>query len=101
MEVDGMWMSLVVATMALVGFLKSKFKWVDGKEELLALVLPVALAAAAKGLGCTADFTLLGWKPMLMGAAVAGLVAQYGHDKVWEPVLKPLLGWFNTKFVKK
>lgn len=100
MEVDGMWLSLVALTMALVGFLKSKFSWVDGKEEGLALALPVVLAAAAKWAGCTAAFAQLGWKPMLVGAAVAGLVAQFGHDKVLDPVLKPVLGWFHDKFVK-
>lgn len=100
MEIDGMWLGLVAATMALVGFLKSKFSWVDGKEEGLALVLPMLLAAAAKWAGCTAAFAMLGWKPMLVGAAVAGLVAQYGHDKLLDPVLKPLMSWFHDKFVK-
>lgn len=101
MEVDGMWASLVAATMAVVGFLKSKFDWVDGKEEFLALGVPVVLAAAAKLLGCTADFTMLPWKEMLVGSFVAGLVAQFGHDKVWNPVLAPALSWFSTKFAKK
>ena len=100
MEIDGMWLGLVAATMALVGFLKAKFAWVDGKEEALALALPCALAAVAKWAGCTAAFAQLGWKPMLVGALVAGLVAQYGHDKFLDPVLKPVLSWFHDKFVK-
>ena len=100
MEVDGMWAALVAATMAAVGFLKSKFSWVDGKEEFLALVVPVVLAAAAKLLGCTAAFAVLPWKEMLVGSFVAGLVAQFSHDKLWDPVLKPALSWFGNKFVK-
>ena len=101
MEVDGMWLGLVGATMGLIGFLKSKWAWIDGKEEGLALALPVVMAALAKFAGCTADFAMLGWKPMLFGALAAGLVAQYGHDKVLEPVLKPLTTWFYSKFMKK
>ena len=100
MEVDAMWAGLVGATMALVGLLKSKFKWVDGKEEALAFTVPVVLATAAKLLDCQADFALLPWKQMLTGAFFAGLVAQLGHDKLWEPVLKPALGWFTSKFAK-
>lgn len=59
--------------------------WVGGKEEFLALVLPVAFTIAAKVLGA---FKATDWVSALIAAIGAGLAAQYVHDKVVNPVVK-------------
>ncbi|MEM3097482.1 MAG: hypothetical protein QXU32_02015 [Nitrososphaerales archaeon] len=96
----GAFTGLIAATVAIIEFLKKKFSWVDGKEDLLALVLPVAIAASAKVFNCTADFVQGSWSSVLIGSFVAGLIAQYSHDKILNPVLKPLAEWVMRKFAK-
>lgn len=91
MDVSVAYAGLVAATVAVIDFLKNRFKWVDGKEAYLSFGLPVLLSVAAKASGCTAEFAQMPWGKMVVGALVAGAVAQFGHDKVWDPVVKPLL----------
>lgn len=61
--------------------LKTRFKWVDGKEEYLAIALPVVTSVAMKLLhwGFVAG---MGWKQLLAGALAAGLTSQVMHDKL-------------------
>lgn len=98
----GMFGGLVGVTFLAVNWLKAHWKWIDGKEEGAALVLPVVLALGAKLAGCTAAFAAMGWGKLALGAAVAGIMAQVGHDKVWDPVMQPLwakmVDWFHEKY---
>lgn len=61
--------------------LKARFKWVDGKEEYLAVGMPIVTAVAMKLLhwGFVAG---MGWKQLLAGALAAGLASQVMHDKL-------------------
>lgn len=60
--------------------LKSRFKWVDGIEEYLAVALPVAVVAFMKW----QHFGYAGntWYQALLGALGAGLASQVAHDKL-------------------
>lgn len=59
--------------------------WIAGKEEFLAMVLPVAFTIIAKVLGA---FKVTDWVTALIAAIGAGLAAQVLHDKVVNPVVK-------------
>ena len=96
----GAFAGLIAVTVGIIEFLKKRFDWVDGKEDLLALALPVVMAASAKALNCTADFVQGSWSSVLVGSFVAGLAAQYSHDKILDPVLKPMANWLMQKFTK-
>jgi hypothetical protein len=96
----GMFASLVAVTVVVVELLKAKFKWVDGREELLAAVIPVVLGVAAKLAGCTAAFAQLSLTELVLGSLLAGLTAQMTHDKVIDPVVKPSMQWLYKLFVK-
>lgn len=59
--------------------------WVEGKEEFLALVLPVAFTVVAKLLGA---FKATDWIDALAWAIGAALAAGIAHDKLINPVVK-------------
>lgn len=59
--------------------------WVTGKEEFLALILPVAFTIAAKAFGA---FKATDWVDALIWAVGAALAAGISHDKITNPVVK-------------
>lgn len=60
--------------------LKARFKWVDGIEEYLAVVLPMVVVAVMKWqhLGYAGN----SWLQAELGALGAGLASQVAHDKL-------------------
>jgi hypothetical protein len=76
---------IMVATTAVVGGLKKSFAWVSGKEEFLAVVLPVLFTIIAKVAGM---FHETDWVAALTWAFGSGLGAGVLHDKFVEPVLQ-------------
>lgn len=84
---------IAAAGWGLLEALKSRFKWVDGKEEYLAIGLPVVTAVVMKLFhwGFVAG---MGWKQLLAGAVAAGLTSQLMHDKLG-PGLSS--GWDHLK----
>lgn len=73
--------------------LKARFKWVDGKEEYLAVGLPVLTAVGMKvaHLGFVSH---MNWWQALSGALVAGLASQVMHDKLGPGLAS---GWDHLK----
>lgn len=61
--------------------LKWRFKWIDGKEQYLAVGLPVVTAAVMK-MAHWGFVTNMNWWQALTGALVAGLASQVMHDKL-------------------
>jgi len=59
--------------------------WVTGKEEFLALILPVLFTIVAKVLGA---FKATDWIDALVWAVGAALTAGIAHDKLVNPVVK-------------
>lgn len=59
--------------------------WVTGKEEFLALILPVLFTVVAKVLGA---FKATDWVDALVWAVGAALAAGVAHDKITNPVVK-------------
>lgn len=76
----GTFAGVAAAVWGLLEALKSRFKWVDGIEEYLAVVLPMVVVAVMKwqhwGYGNTS------WLQTELGALMAGLGAQLAHDKL-------------------
>ena len=73
-------------TTAAIGGIKTMFPaWVDKKEPMLALAIPVLVVFLAKVTG--AGFGQEGWVNAINGALAAGLGAQVFHDKVVNPVM--------------
>lgn len=86
-SIDAKVFSLITAgTVAAVGILKRAIpKWVEGKEEFLAAVLPIVFTVAAKTMGA---FMATEWVDALLFAIGAGLASGIAHDKILEPVIK-------------
>ena len=87
--VDAKVFALIAAgTTAVVGILKKFFpKWIDGKEEALAQVLPILFTIVAKLAGA---FKAAEWVDALLYAVGAGLGAGILHDKLVNPLMKGL-----------
>ncbi len=68
------------AVWGLLEMMKNRFKWVDGIEEYLAVVMPVAVVAAVKALHF--GYGNSSWAATLLGALGAGLASQFAHDKL-------------------
>lgn len=71
---------VAAAVWGLLELLKTRFKWVDGIEEYLAVVMPMAVVACMKWwhLGYAGN----SWGQALLGALGAGLASQVAHDKL-------------------
>lgn len=76
---------MTAVTTGLVGGLKKAFPtWVSGKEELLALVIPVAFVIVAKIAGTFHDTD---WVDVLLVAVGSGVGSGIAHDKIVDPVI--------------
>lgn len=72
-------------TAAVIGAVKKAFpKWTDGKEELLAVVIPLVLVTLLKIAGV---FKETGWDSAVVAAIGMGLAAGIGHDKIVNPLM--------------
>lgn len=89
--VSPLFLGVLGMTVLVVEFLKSRFEWFVGKEAALSIVLPVLLSVLAKVGGCTSDFAMLAWPKLLVSSLLAGVFAQIAHDKLYNPVVKPLV----------
>lgn len=71
---------VAAAVWGLLELLKNRFKWVDGIEEYMAVVMPMAVVAVMKWwhLGYAGN----SWGQALLGALGAGLASQVAHDKI-------------------
>lgn len=71
-------------TTAFVGAIKKAFpKWTDGKEELLALALPMIVFVVFK----TTHVVDLTWARVVIDAVGGGLLAGVAHDKIVNPIM--------------
>lgn len=86
-HIDAKVFGLITAgTVAAVAILKRAIpKWVEGREEFLAAVLPVLFTVAAKALSA---FKGTDWVDALLFAIGAGVASGIFHDKVVNPVIK-------------
>jgi len=80
---------IAVAALTLIELLKSKIKWIEGKEEYFALSLPIAFSAVMKLLGYA--FVDVNWFAVVVQSIGASIAAQLGHDYVLNPSKKVTL----------
>lgn len=94
-QIDVKMFSLIAAgTLALIGALKKSFPaWVGGKEELLALALPVAFVVIAKLCGGLHGTE---WVDALLKAVGAGVASGAAHDYILNPIIKNKAGDAGT-----
>lgn len=71
---------VAAAAWGVLELLKSRFKWVDGIEEYLAVALPMVVVAVMKWRHW--GYTDTSWMQTELGALMAGLGAQVAHDKL-------------------
>lgn len=74
---------IAAATTAAVTGLRRAFPQLQGREELMALVIPLALGVVAKLGGA---FEAMQWGNFVTMLLLSGLTAQVGHDKLVVPV---------------
>lgn len=86
-EIDAKVFALIsVGTLFAVAVLRKALpKWVVGKEEFLALILPVAFTVAAKALGA---FKETDWVNALLWAVGAAMTAGVAYDKIASPTVE-------------
>ena len=85
-EIDAKVFAMLSAfTAAVVGAVKKAFPaWTNGKEELLAIVIPMALVVLLKLAGV---FKGTGWDTAVVASIGMGLAAGLGHDKIVNPLM--------------
>lgn len=75
---------VAVVAMAIVGALKKAWPtWVTGKEELLAIVVPIVLVPVLK-LSHVIDVT---WANVVVTILMSGVGAGVLHDKILNPLM--------------
>lgn len=86
-QIDAKVFALITAgTTGAVGILKKLFPaWVDGKEEALAMIMPILFTIIAK---LAHAFAGTSWVDALLFAAGGGVGAGILHDYVVNPVVK-------------
>lgn len=72
---------LAASGWVLLEALKWRFKWVDGKEEYLALAMPL-LGGVVMKLAHWGFAANMSWWQLVVGAVMAGLTSQVMHDKL-------------------
>ncbi len=86
---------IALATLAGIEILKGFFpKLISGKEQQLAIVLPILFTVGAKAAGW---FHSTDWVNALLWALGDGATAGVAHDKLLDPVKKLLSGFLSKK----